>query len=102
MSVIAKSTLRRFWGQKNCKDAKGPLEAWHEEVCLAKWKKPQDIKGRYANASFCRNNRVIFNIGGNKYRLVVEVQYDAGIVWIKFVGTHEQYDKINAETVSDY
>lgn len=102
MRVIAKSTLRRFWSQKGCKDAKGPLRAWHEEACMAKWKRPQDIKDQYANASFCGNNRVVFNIGGNKYRLVVEVQYDAAIVWVKFVGTHRQYDNIDVETVSGY
>ena len=102
MRVISKSTLCRFWNRKGCRDAKGPLQAWHEEACQAKWKKPQDIRKRYASASFCGNNRVIFNIGGNKYRLVVEVQYVAGIVWVKFVGTHEEYDRIDVETVSDY
>ena len=56
----------------------------------------------YASASFCGNNRVVFNIGGNKYRLVVEVQYAAEIVWVKFVGTHAKYDKVDVETVSDY
>jgi len=102
MRVIAKSTLRHFWGQKRYADAQGLLEAWHDEVCAATWSTPQDIKDLYATASFCGNNRVVFNIGGNKYRLVVEVQYVAGIVWVKFVGTHAQYDKIDVETVSDY
>jgi len=102
MRVIAKKTLQKFWMQKRYADAKGPLEAWHDEACAASWKKPQDIKNLYASASFIGNNRVIFNIGGNKYRLVVEVQYLAGIVWVKFVGTHAQYDKINPETVCDY
>jgi mRNA-degrading endonuclease HigB of HigAB toxin-antitoxin module len=63
---------------------------------------PQDIKDRYASASICGNNRVVFNVGGNKYRLVVEVQYQAGIVWVKFVGTHAQYDRIDVETVNEY
>lgn len=102
MRVIAKSTLRRFWSQKRYNDAQGPLEAWHDEACLAKWKTPQDIKDLYASASFCGSNRVVFNIGGNKYRLVVEVQYTASIVWVKFMGTHAQYDKIDVETVNDY
>jgi mRNA interferase HigB len=102
MRVIAKSTLRRFFEQKRYFDAQGPLEAWHDEACAASWKTPQDIKNLYASASFCGNNRVVFNIGGNKYRLVVEVQYAAKIVWIKFVGTHAQYDKVDVETVSDY
>jgi len=102
MRIIAKSTLRRFWRQKRHSDAQGPLEAWHDEVCTTTWRTPQDIKNLYATASICRNNRVVFNIGGNKYRLVVEVQYGASIVWIKFIGTHAQYDKIDVETVNDY
>ena len=61
-----------------------------------------DVKDQYAKASICGNNRVVFNIGGNKYRLVVEMQYRAGIAWVKFVGTHGQYDRINVENVNDY
>ncbi len=102
MRVIAKSTLRRFWSQGRYNDAQGPLQAWHDEACSAQWAKPQDIKNLYATASFCGNSRVVFNIGGNKYRLVVEVRYLAGVVWVKFVGTHAQYDKIDVETVNDY
>jgi mRNA interferase HigB len=60
------------------------------------------VKGQYASASICGNNRVVFNVGGNKYRLVVEMQYRAGIVWVKFIGTHEEYDGINVESVNDY
>ena len=102
MRVIAKKTLKQFWGQKRYADSRGPLEAWHDEACAASWKTPQDIKNLYASASLVGRNRVVFNVGGNKYRLVVEVQYAAGIVWVKFVGTHAQYDKIDAATVSDY
>jgi len=102
MRVIARKTLRQFWAQKRYADSQGPLEAWHDEACAASWKTPQDIKNLYASASFVGSNRVVFNIGGNKYRLVVEVQYTAEIVWVKFVGTHAQYDKIDAETVNDY
>lgn len=102
MRIIAKKTLRQFWAQKRYADARGPLEAWHDEVCSSVWKNPQEIKKHYATASFCGNNRVVFNIGGNKYRLVVEVQYAAGIVWVKFIGTHAEYDQIDVETVSDY
>ncbi len=68
----------------------------------ATWRTPQDIKDQYASASICGNNRVVFNVGGNKYRLVVEIQYQAGIVWVKFVGTHAQYDRIDVETVNEY
>lgn len=66
------------------------------------WLSPQDVKNQYGNASICGNNRVVFNIGGNKYRLVVEIQYQAGIVWVKFIGTHTQYDKITVENVNEY
>ncbi len=74
----------------------------YEEALRAKWRRPQDIKDQFASASICGNDRVVFNVGGNKYRLVVEVQYQAGIVWVKFIGTHAQYDRINVETVNDY
>jgi mRNA interferase HigB len=83
-------------------DARGPLHSWYEEALRAKWRRPQDIKDQFASASICVNNRVVFNVGGSKYRLVVEVQYQAGIVWVKFIGTHAQYDRINVETVNDY
>jgi mRNA interferase HigB len=69
---------------------------------LSFWLSPQAIKDQYGNASICNNNRVVLNIGGNKYRLVVEMQYRAGIAWIKFVGTHAEYDMIDVETVNDY
>lgn len=102
MRVIAKRTLRKFWERAAYRDSRGPLESWHEEAAKATWTSPQAVKKQYANVSFCGNNRVVFNIGGNKYRLVVEMQYRAGIAWVKFIGTHAQYDKINVETVNDY
>lgn len=100
MRVIAKSTLKRFWEQHS--DSRGPLESWYDEAMKAAWASPQAVKDQYGLASFCGNNRVVFNIGGNKYRLVVEMQYRAGIAWVKFVGTHAQYDKIDAENVNEY
>ena len=102
MRVIAKSTLRKFWEQPRYGDSQGPLEAWHEEALRAAWNSPQAVKAQYGNASICRNNRVVFNIGGNKYRLVVEMQYRVGIAWVKFVGTHAQYDRIDVENVNEY
>lgn len=102
MRVIAKSSLKKFWGNQIYSDAQSPLESWYEETVKAKWHSPQDVKNQYGNASICDNNRVVFNIGGNKYRLVVEMQYQAGIVWVKFIGTHVQYDKINVEVINDY
>jgi len=97
MRVIAKKTLQEFWEQ--APDAQGALEAWYAEARHAQWKAPADIKARYAHASIINNERVVFNIGGNKYRLVVAISFTAGIVLIKFVGTHADYDKINVETV---
>ncbi len=102
MRVIAKSTLKNFWEQPVYRDAKGSLESWYEESIKANWSSPQDVKNQYGNASICANNRVVFNIAGNKYRLVVEIQYQAGIVWVKFIGTHAQYDKIIVENVNEY
>lgn len=95
MRVIAKRTLREFWRQYT--DAKGPLEAWFREVQRANWASPQEIKDRYASASFVGNDRVIFNIGGNKYRLIVRVNYQYGIVYIRFIGTHADYNRIGVE-----
>lgn len=102
MRLIAKSTLVKFWSQPENADSKCALQSWHDEVTKASWKTPQDIKEQYSNASICGNNRVVFNIAGNKYRLVVEMQYRAGIVWVKFVGSHARYDQINVETVNEY
>ena len=102
LRVIAKSTLRKFWEQPQYADSKGPLESWYDEAMQASWATPQDIKEQYRNASLCGNHRVVLNIGGNKYRLVVEMQYRAGIAWVKFVGTHAKYDQIDLESVNEY
>lgn len=102
MRVIAKRSLVRFWEQPGHGDARAPLESWHELVLKAEWPTPQSVKEQVGTASICANNRVVFNIGGNKYRLVAEVQYRAGIVWVKFVGTHQRYDQIDVETINEY
>lgn len=102
MRVIAKSSLVKFWSQPGYSDAKSALQSWHDEAQKASWQTPQDIKDQYRSVSICGNNRAVFNIAGNKYRLVVELQYQAGIAWVKFVGTHAQYDQINVESVNDY
>jgi mRNA interferase HigB len=102
MRVVAKSTLVKFWARAESADSKGALQSWFDEASKANWLTPQDIKSQYRNASICGNNRVVFNISGNKYRLVVEMQYRAGIVWVRFVGTHAQYDQINVENVNEY
>lgn len=97
MRVIALRTLRVFWEQHP--DAAPALQAWYHDVKRAAWRTPTDIKSVYRNASFGGNDRVIFNVKGNDYRLVVAVQYQNGIVYIRFVGTHQDYDRINAATV---
>ena len=78
--VIAKRSLQTFWERPGCADARGPLHSWCAEAITATWRSPQDIKDQYASASICGNNRVVFTLGRNEYRLVVEVQYQAGIV----------------------
>lgn len=97
MRIIAKRTLREFW--TNYPDAKEPLEAWHQEALRANWPSPHAIKTQYRSASIVQGGRVVFNIAGNKYRLVVKINYRCEIVYIRFVGTHRQYDRINVETV---
>ena len=97
MRVIARKTLREFWESHT--DARQPLQAWHADVKHAVWKKPSGIKEVYRNDSFSANNRVVFNIKGNKYRLVVVIQYEHSIVYIRFVGTHREYDKIDVATI---
>src|SRR5690606_17322788 len=97
MRVIAVGTLKAFWERHA--QAEQPLKAWYDEARAAKWKTPQDIKGAYASASFLRNNRVVFNIKGNDYRLVVSVSYKVRMVYSKFVGTHAEYDDVDASNV---
>lgn len=94
MRVITKRTLSEFYEQSHFSDARGPLEAWHAEALRAEWSTPHDIKAHYANASIIDSSRVVFNIAGNKYRLVVDVDYQRQAVFVKFVGTHAQYDKL--------
>ena len=100
MRVISKQTLRRFWeGSAGRSDVRRALEAWHREARRAAWKSPQEIKRQYASASVLRGSRVVFNICGNRYRLVVRINYPHQIVFIRFVGTHTEYDAIDAETI---
>ncbi len=99
MRIIAKRTLRRFWELPSYSDSKAPLEAWHAECMKATWKTPQEIKTHFRSASVLKNSRVVFNIAGNKYRLIVAADYMRQAMFIKFIGTHKQYDKIDAETI---
>ncbi len=97
MRVIARKSLRDFWERHP--DAEGPLKAWFHEAEKARWRGPSDIKARYAAASFVGGGRVVFNIAGNRYRLVTVVRYRFGFVFIRFVGTHAEYDRIDAEAI---
>lgn len=97
MRIIAKKPIRQFW--ESFPDAEGPLKAWYADAKHADWKTPNDIKKHYASASIVANNLVVFNIGGNKYRLICHVRYDLGILFVRFVGTHEEYDKVDAASV---
>jgi mRNA interferase HigB len=99
MRIILRKTLRSFWEKDGHKDSEQPLRAWYAEAKRAHWKTPQDIKNQYRSASFVGNTRVVFNIGGNKYRLIIAVKYDFEIVFIRFIGTHKQYDKIDVEGI---
>ena len=99
MRVIAVSTLKAFWEQPGRGDAEEPLKTWHGEACRAEWRSLADIKALYGNASIVGNNRVVFNIAGNKYRLIVAFAYRMQVAYIKFVGTHAEYDKVDAATV---
>jgi mRNA interferase HigB len=97
MRVVAKRALREFW--ERFPDAEDALKTWFAEAERATWSTPGEIKAQYRSASILKDSRVVFNICGNKYRLVVKVSYKNGVVLIRFVGTHKEYDAINAEEV---
>ena len=100
MRIISKATLVEFWARHPA--SKQALQTWFEDASHAQWKNPQDIRRRYATASFIAANRVVFNIKGNDYRLVVAVAYRFSALYIKFVGTHKEYDAIEAATVESF
>ncbi len=97
MRILARGTLKDFW--LNNSDSEQPLKAWFQEAKRAKWNNPNEIKAEYGTASILKINRVVFNIRDNKYRLVVRINYKYGRVLIRFIGTHKEYDKINAEEI---
>lgn len=97
MRIIALKTLRLFWERHP--DARQALQAWYRDAKQARWPTPADIRNVYRNASFVGPNRVVFNIRGNQYRLVVAINYAHGIVYIRFIGSHQDYDKIDAATM---
>lgn len=97
MHIIALKTLRVFW--ETHPDAEQPLRAWYAIARRAQWRTPADIRAVYGSASFVGNNRVVFNIKGNDYRLIVLAEYNKGKLFIRFVGTHAEYDRIDASTI---
>lgn len=97
MRVIAISTLRDFWAKHP--QAETPLRGWYADASRAEWKTPAEIKAAHRNASFVGSNRVVFNIKGNDYRLIVAVHYNRGMMYIRFVGTHKEYDALDAGRV---
>lgn len=95
MRIVSRKALREFWEHPDHRDAEAPLSAWHREAKRSDWATPADIKAQYGSASFLANDRVVFNIGGNKYRLIVRVRYPARMILIRFIGTHKEYDALS-------
>jgi mRNA interferase HigB len=92
--------LKAFWAKKpEHREAEGPTLAWYRDVLKANWSKPSDVKAQFGNASILQDGRVVFNIGGNKYRLVVWINYAYRVVYIRFIGTHAEYDAIDAQAI---
>ena len=103
MRIIARRTLREFvesrTGHKDQSALKSALDAWFHEAQKSNWRTSAELKSAYATASIVSADRVVFNVRGNSYRLIVAIDYEKGIVWIKWLGTHEDYDKIDATEV---
>jgi len=100
MRIIALSTLKAFWEQNPAYvDATEPTLAWYRRALKADWGSPTDVKRDFGNASILKDGRVVFNIGGNKYRLIVWINFAYRVVYIRFIGTHAQYDQIDAQTI---
>jgi mRNA interferase HigB len=100
MRIIAKRTLRQFWeAHPRGSEARTPLQVWYSTATNADWAEPADVKATYGDASILKNSRVVFNIGGNRFRLVARINYPYRVIYIRFVGTHEEYDGIDAETI---
>ena len=97
MRLISKSTLREYWIENP--DAEGELRKWCYVIEHAKWQKPTEVKEKYGNASIVTHDRIVFNICGNNYRIVAQVKFKAQTVIIRFVGTHKEYDKVDAREI---
>jgi mRNA interferase HigB len=99
MRIIAVGTLRDFWRRPGRRDAEQPLRTWVHIVKAADWSRPTDVKEMFRTADIIGHNRIVFDIGGNKYRLVAAVHYRGKRVYVRFVGTHKEYDQIDAEII---
>lgn len=99
MRIISKRILKEFWEDTRFNDSEQSLKTWHAITKSANWNKPQEIKDQFRSASFIGDNRAVFNIAGNKYRLIVKFNYPYQIAYIRFIGTHARYDEIDAEKV---
>ncbi len=97
MRIISRKTLINYWTEYP--DAEQPLKSWYDEVSNALWLSPNELKKHYRNSSIISKKRVVFNIHGNKYRLVVDIEYSIGIVFIVWIGTHREYDKISVKEI---
>ena len=97
MRIIAKKILKEFWEKHS--DCEQQLKSWYREASNAEWKNPNEIISEYPSVSIISSNRIVFNIKGNNYRLVIKINYDYQIVWIRFIGTHSKYDRINANEI---
>jgi mRNA interferase HigB len=95
--IIARKTLRLFWEKHE--DCEQQLKSWYDEAASAQWASPRAIKINYPSSSFLSDNRVVFNIKGNSYRLIVKINYKYQMVWIRFIGTHSAYDRIDATSI---
>lgn len=100
MRIIALRTLKRFIESESAfSDAREPTLAWYQQVLRADWTSPSDVKRNFGSASILKDGRLVFNIGGNKYRIVVRINYPYRIVYVRFIGSHKQYDLIDAQTI---
>ncbi|MCK5510218.1 type II toxin-antitoxin system HigB family toxin [Candidatus Parcubacteria bacterium] len=99
MRIISIKTIKDFWEKPKYKDSEQALRAWFFEVKKEEWKSPNDVKNKYKNASVVGNGRIVFNVKGNKYRLIVAIRYKFKIVFIRFIGTHSEYDRINEKNI---
>jgi mRNA interferase HigB len=97
LRVISRKTLKEFWIKHN--DCEQQLKSWYKETIKSKWKNTNELKLEYPSASILENNRIVFNIKGNKYRLIVKINFEYQIIWIRFIGTHAKYNKIDANNI---